>query len=107
MTTGDSTMKMNDKVLAYILGTAAMAACCIGVPLLLVFLSSVGFFAWFADNSIGVLALVTIVAGIVLFRRDQKKRRHPARRRAQAVERSAADKSWPSSQQWRQRSTDE
>ena len=43
---------MNDKFLGWVLGTVIMAACCIGVPLLIVFLIGTGVFAWFADNGL-------------------------------------------------------
>ena len=87
---------MNDKFLGWAFGTAAMAACCIGVPLLVGFLIGTGVFAWFAGNALWVFALVLIVAAIALFRRDRKKRRHLETRRAQAVEHSVANKAWSS-----------
>ncbi len=87
---------MNDKILGWAFGTAAMAACCIGLPLFIVFLTGTGVFAWFAGNALWVFALVLIVAAIALFRRDRKKRRHLETGRAQAVEHSVANEDWPS-----------
>ncbi len=96
---------MNDKLPGWLIGSVFMAACCIGVPLLLAFLSGVGLFAWFADNTFGVIALVLIAGAIALFRKERKKRRHLGTR-AQAVERAVTDNALPSTQRWRQRSTD-
>ena len=67
---------MHDKFLGWVVGTAAMAACCIGIPFLFAFLTGVGVFAWFADNSLTVLVLVLFVVAMAMFGRDRKKRRH-------------------------------
>ncbi len=87
---------MNDKFLGWATGTVIMAACCIGVPLLIVFLAGVGVFAWFADNGLAIIAVVLFVAVMAKFRRDRKKRRHLGTGRPQAVEPSMANEDWPS-----------
>ncbi len=87
---------MNDKFLGWAFGTAAMAACCIGLPFLFAFLTGVGVFAWFADNSLTVLVLVLFVAVMAMYGRDRKKRRHLGTGPAQAIEHPLADEDWPS-----------
>ncbi len=87
---------MNDKFLGWAFGTSAMAACCIGLPFLFAFLTGVGVFAWFADNTLTVIVLVLFVAVMAMFGRDRKKRRHLGTGRAQAVEHSPANEDWPS-----------
>ena len=67
---------MNDKFLGWVLGTAIMAACCIGVPFLIVFLIGTGVFAWIADNGLAVIAVVVIVVAVALLRREQINRHH-------------------------------
>lgn len=84
---------MNDKSRAYIFGIVGMAACCIGVPLLIAFLVGAGFFAWFADNALAVIGLGLIGIALILFSRDLKQRRRLGARR---VENPAADAAWPS-----------
>ena len=73
---------MNEKLVAYIVSFVVMAACCFGVPALLFFLSGLGLFAWFADNSI---ALALIGAAGYLLHRDRRKRRQALGRRERAV----------------------
>ncbi len=67
---------MNDKFLGWAFGTAAMAACCIGLPFLVASLTGIGVFAWFADNALTVLVLALFVVAMAMFGRDRKKRRH-------------------------------
>ncbi len=66
---------MNDKFLGWAFGTAAMAACCIGLPFLFAFLAGVGMFAWFADNPLTAIVLVLFVAVLAIYGRDRKQRR--------------------------------
>ncbi len=87
---------MNEKVWAYLFSFVGMAACCIGVPLLIVFLGGVGLFAWIADNTLAVIGLGLIGITLILFNRDRRKRRRLGARRKPAVENAAADDSWPS-----------
>ncbi len=87
---------MNDKLLAYIFSFVGMAACCIGVSLLIAFLGGVGLFAWIADNTLAVIGLGLIGIALILFIRDRQKRRRLGARRKPAVENPAADDSWPS-----------
>ncbi len=49
---------MNDNFFAYIFTYVGIAACCIGVPLLIAFLGGVGMFAWIADNTLAVVGSV-------------------------------------------------
>ncbi len=79
---------MNDKFLGWAFGTAAMAACCIGLPLLFAFLTGVGVFAWFADNALTAIVLVLFVAVMAMYGRDRKKRRH--------LGTGPMDEDWPS-----------
>ncbi len=79
---------MNDKFLGWAFGTAAMAACCIGLPFLFAFLAGVGVVAWFADNALTVLVLVLFVAVVAMYGRDRKQRRH--------LGTGPADEDWPS-----------
>ncbi len=98
---------MNDKFLGWATGTVIMAACCIGVPLLIVFLTGVGVFAWFADNGLAIIAVVLFVAVMAKFGRDRKHRRHLGTGRAQAVEHSLADENWPSAPDRRDQFSDQ
>lgn len=87
---------MNDKFLGWVFGTAAMAACCIGLPLLFAFLAGVGVFAWFADNALTAIVLVVFVAIMAMYGRDRNKRRRLGTEPAQAVEHALANEDWPS-----------
>ncbi len=87
---------MNDKFLGWAFGTAAMAACCIGLPLLFAFLAGVGVFAWFADNALTAIVLVLFVAIMAMYGRDRNKRRHLGTGPAQADGQPLADQDWPS-----------
>ena len=87
---------MSDKFLAYNFTYVGMVACCIGVPLLIIFLGGVGIFAWIADNNWAVVGLGLIGIALILFNRDRKKQRRLDARRERAVENPAADAAWPS-----------
>ncbi len=87
---------MNDRFLAYFFSYVGIAACCIGVPLLIVFLGGLGIFAWIADNTLAVIGLSLIGIALILFNRDRKKRRRLGAGRERAVENPAADAAWPS-----------
>ncbi len=63
---------MEDKPLAFIVGTPIMAGCCIGVPLLMGFLGGVGLFAWLSDNTLVLIAAIPIAAAGYLFVRDRQ-----------------------------------
>jgi hypothetical protein len=95
---------MNDKLLAHIFGFVAVAACCIGVPALIIFLGGLGLFAWFASNSLALFALALIVAAGYLLHRDRRKRRRLGARRERAVEYPPADAALPSTPYRRYRS---
>ncbi len=77
-----------------------IAACCIGVPLLITFLGGVGIFVWIADNALAVVGLGLISIALILFNRDRKKQRRLGARRERAVESPAADAAWPSTPRW-------
>ena len=65
---------MNDKVLAHIVAFIAFAACCVGVPLLLVFLSGSALFAWLGDAPLWLILVVVFgVAIYALLRRTRKR----------------------------------
>ena len=87
---------MNEKIWVYLFSFVGMAACCIGVPLLIVFLGGVGIFAWIADNTLAVIGLGLIGIALIIFNRDRRKRLRLGARRERAVEFPAADDSWPS-----------
>ncbi len=87
---------MNDRFLAYFFSYVGIAACCIGVPLLIVFLGGLGIFAWIADNTLAVIGLGLIGVALILFNRDRKKQRRLGTRRERAVENPSADAAWPS-----------
>ncbi len=91
---------MNDKFLAYFFSYVGIAACCIGVSLLIVFLGGLGIFAWIADNTLVVFGLGLIGIALILFNRDRKKRRRLGVWRKRAVENPAADAAWPSTPRW-------
>lgn len=67
---------MNDKFLGWVFGSLAMAACCIGLPLLVGILVGTGVFAWIADNGLAIIAVIAVVAAIALWRREQINQRH-------------------------------
>jgi hypothetical protein len=94
---------MKDKFLAYFFSYVGIAACCIGVPLLIVFLGGLGIFAWIADNTMVVIGLGLIGIALILFNRDRKKRRRLGAWRERAVENPAADTAWPSTSRWHHR----
>ena len=94
---------MNDKFLAYFFTYVGMVACCIGVPLLIIFLGGVGIFAWIADNNWAVVGLGLIGIALILFNRDRKKQRRLDARRERAVENPAAGGAWPSTPRWHHR----
>ncbi|MEE8252376.1 MAG: hypothetical protein V3R17_00420 [Hyphomicrobium sp.] len=77
---------MNDNFFAYIFTYVGIAACCIGVPLLITFLGGAGIFAWIADNTLAVIGLGLIVIALIVCNRDRKKRRHLGARRERAVD---------------------
>ncbi len=81
---------MNDKFLAWGVGTVIMAACCVGVPLLVGFMIGTGLFAWLANSSFAMVAVVVAAAAVYLIRRDRKRRPRLESRRERAVERPAA-----------------
>ncbi len=87
---------MNEKVWAYLFSFVGVAACCIGVPLLIAFLGGVGLFAWITDNTLAVIGLGLIGITLILFNRDRRKRRRLGARREPAVENPAAKDSWRS-----------
>ncbi len=89
---------MNEKVWAYLFSFVGMAACCIGVPLLIAILGGVGLFAWIADNTLAVMGLGLVGIALILFKRDRRKR---------GVENPAADAAWPSTPHRRHRSPGE
>ncbi len=94
---------MKDNFFAYIFTYVGIAACCIGVPLLIVFLGGLGIFAWIADNTLAVIGLGLIGIALNLFNRDRKKRRRLGSRRKRAVENPVADAAWPSTPRWHHR----
>lgn len=94
---------MNDNFFAYIFTYAGIAACCIGVPLLITFLGGFGIFAWIANNTLAVVGLGLIAMALILFKRDRKKQRRLGAGREQAVEDPAADAAWPSMPRWHHR----
>ncbi len=94
---------MNDKFFAYIFSYVGIAACCIGVPLLIVFLGGLGIFAWIAANALAVIGLGLIGIALILFIRDRSKRRRLGAGREWDVENPAADAPWPSTPRWHQR----
>ena len=87
---------MNDNFFAYIFTYVGIAACCIGVPLLITFLGGVVIFVWIANNTLAVVGLGLFVTALILFYRDRKKQRRLGARRERAVENPAADAAWPS-----------
>ncbi len=98
---------MNEKVWAYLFSFVGMAACCIGVLLLIAFLGGVGLFAWIADNTLAVIGLGLIGITLILFKRDRQKRRRLGARRERAVENPTAEAAWPSTPHRRHRSPGE
>lgn len=70
---------MSDKRFAFI-AVPAMVACCVGLPLLLGWLMSVGLFAWLADSAFVVIVVVVIAAAVVyVLHRDRRKQRQSPR----------------------------
>lgn len=94
---------MKENFVAYIFTYAGIAACCIGVPLLITFLGGAGIFAWIADNTLAVIGLSLFGIVLILFNRDRKKRRRLGAGREWDVENPAADAPWPSTPRWHQR----
>ncbi len=82
---------MNDKFLAWVVGTVIMAACCVGLPLLVAFVIGTGLFAWLANSSFAMVAVVLAAAAVYLIRRDLKRRPRLESRRERAVEQPPAD----------------
>ena len=82
---------MNDKFLAWGLGTAIMAACCLGLPLLVGFVIATGLFAWLAENSFAVVAVMLVPIAVYLLRRDRKQPPRLESRQQRAVEQPPAD----------------
>ncbi len=95
---------MSDKFLAYFFSYVGIAACCIGVPLLIVFLGGLGLFAWIADNALAVIGLGLIGIALILVNRDRKNRRRLGARRERAVENPAEEDAWQSAPHRRPRS---
>ncbi len=91
---------MKDNFFAYIFTYTGIAACCIGVPLLIAFLGGAGIFAWIANNTLAVVGLGLIGAALILFNRDRNKRRRIGAGRERAVENPVADAAWSSTPQW-------
>ena len=88
---------MSDRPLALIFAVPAMVACCVGLPLLLGWLMSVGLFAWLAGSAFVVIVVVVIAAVVVyVLHRDRRKRRHLGALQEQAVVNPAADDVPPS-----------
>ncbi len=94
---------MNDKFFAYIFSYVGVAACCIGVPLLIVFFGGLGIFAWIAANPLAVIGLSLIGIAMILFNRDRSKRRRLGSRRERTVKNPVADAAWPSTPRWHHR----
>ncbi len=94
---------MKDNIFAYIFTYVGIAACCIGVPLLITFLGGAGILAWIANNTLAVIALGLIGIALILFNRDRKKQRRLGAWRERAVENPAADTAWPSTPRWHHR----
>ena len=95
---------MNEKLVAYIVSFVVIAACCLGVPLLIIFLGGLGLFAWFANNSLALFALALIVAAGYVLHRDRKKRRQFRAGRERTVNPSSLDEAQPSNARWHHRS---
>ena len=88
---------MNDKPLAFVIALPAMVACCLGLPLLVAWITGVGLFAWLAENTFAVVAAGLIAGGVgYLLHRDRKKRRHLRARREPAVEHPISGDAQPS-----------
>jgi hypothetical protein len=94
---------MKDKFLAYFFSYVGIAACCIGVPLLIVFLGGLRIFAWIADNTLAVIGLGLIAIALILFIRDRSKRRRLGAGRERAVNKPVAEAAWPSTPRWHYR----
>ncbi len=95
---------MSDKFLAYFFSFVGIAACCIGVPLLIIFLGGLGLFAWIANNALAVVGLGLIGIVLILFNRERKNRRRLGARRERAIENPAKEDAWQSAPHRRQRS---
>ncbi len=94
---------MSDKFLAYFFSFVGISACCIGVPLLIIFLGGLGLFAWIANNTLGVVGRGLIGIVLILFNRDRKKQRRLGTRRERAAENPVANAAWPSTPRWHHR----
>ena len=77
---------MYDKFIGSIVALPVMVACCVGVPLLVGWITGAGLFAWFADNAFAAIGLFSIAAVVYLVHRDRKRRRHLGAQRERAVE---------------------
>lgn len=76
---------MSDKPIAMISAFVLMAACCLGVPLLLMFLSGAAVTAWVLNDGVAWLALAAFVAAVLMLYRRSRRRAGPRRRPAPAA----------------------
>lgn len=70
---------MSDKPIAMISAFVLMAACCLGVPLLLMFLSGAAVTAWVLNDGVAWLALAAFVAAVLMLYRRSRRRAGPRR----------------------------
>ena len=68
---------MNAKLLAYIVASAGFAACCLGIPVLIVVLSSGAGAAWLGDNGFPLAAIGAAAVGVVILVRRTPRRAAP------------------------------
>ncbi len=75
---------MSDKPIAMISAFVLMAACCLGVPLLLMFLSGAAVTAWVLNDGVAWLALAAVVAAALMLYRRSRRRAGPRPKTAPA-----------------------
>ena len=68
---------MSDKPIAMITAFGLMAGCCLGVPLVLMLLSSAAFTAWALSDGVAWLALAAFVVAVLMLYRRSRRRAGP------------------------------
>ncbi len=76
---------MIDKPIAMISAFVLMAACCLGIPLLLMVLSGAAVTAWMLNDGVAWLALAAFVVAILMLYRRSRRRAGRRRRTGPAA----------------------